>query len=84
MVRAESEESVRCDWVRLGNNFARALTDLGEGVGVLSAPVVGVTGVRPSTGVERSSSSSSSSSEEKESWRTGPPALERTVPMPSV
>lgn len=81
MVRAESEESVRCDWVRLGNNFARALTDLGEGVGVLSAPVVGV---RPSTGVERSSSSSSSSSEEKESWRTGPPALERTVPMPSV
>lgn len=81
VVSVESDESTRCDWARLGKSFARPPTDLGEGVGVLSPPAVGVTGVRPSAG---SSSSSSSSSDEKDSWRTGPPALERTVPMPSV
>ena len=74
----ESDESIRCDWPRLGKSFARPPTDLGEGVGVLSHSTGGV------IGAIRSSSSSSSSSEERESSRTGPPALERTVPTPSV
>ena len=88
-VNVESNESTRCDCCRFpGRNFASPPTDLGEGVGVLSlSPVsaVGVMGVRHSTGARRSSSSSSSSSEESpSSWKSEIPALERTVPIPSV
>lgn len=84
-VAVESVESTRCAWSRFpGKNFASPPTDLGEAVGVFSASNVGVTGVKPPTGARRSSSSSSSSSEERASWKTGAPAFERTVPMPSV
>ena len=88
-VSVESDESTRCDCCRFpGKNFASPPTDLGGGVGVLSlssVSVVGMVGVKPSTGARRSSSSSSSSSEERpSSWKSATPALERTVPIPSV
>ena len=82
VVSVESDESTRCDRPRLGKSFLSAPTDLGEGVGVLSASIVGVAGVKSMRST--SSTSSSSSSEDRGSWKSGAAALERTVPMPSV
>ena len=83
-VSVESDESVRYDWSRFpGRNFASLPADL-EATGVFSPSAAGVAGVRPSTGARRSSSSPSSSSEERASRKTGAPALERIVPIPSV
>ena len=88
VVSVESNKSTRCDCRIPGKNFASPPTDLGGRVGglpPLPASVVGVVGVRLSTGARRSSSSSSSSSEERpSSWKSAAPTLERIVPIPSV
>lgn len=89
VTRVDSPESIRCDCCRFPEkSLASAATGFEGGVGVLSlspTSIVGVVGVRPSTGARRSSSSLSSSSEERpSSWKSTTPPLERTVPMPSV
>ena len=88
VVSVESNKSTRCDCRFPGKNFASPPTDLGGragGLPPLPASVVGVVGVRLSTGARRSSSSSSSSSEERpSSWKSAAPTLERIVPIPSV